>query len=548
MATQLPRFTGNYNPRGAYEGQQPVGLDKSGEILAEGINQNQILQQQSEEARLKRENQVMLASKKIELDNFKFGETQKEKLLWQLGKSGINNDSFYETGYNLINAQTSWGLKVKNGRNQEEKKFAMERQDFFGKKLGEFLGLANTMKQSVDTYAEDGYLSGNTGGQGQVSTAGKPYTNTYNFGMPALMGLSNNANSRFYMDETGNFRIRMQSDQIKNGYKDDNGNKPGYIDQQADVFLSYDPGMVPKVKEQFMKTMYFLKKDGQIDDKYQNLYKRQKRTEGNFNVTEDVLQVDLVNTIVKKQKDAIIDSYLKSDPDGAQIIWQQVLGNDKALETGMGGLGFFSSEAENSFRLGMEDYYNQLLPTNVTVKKEEIDEQTSAEILSTNNKEIAQTMIDTLQNGSDEDVRKFLSSRNIVLGGKKVTIIPEEIQLGNQVGEVNMGRDVFGTDMRLAGKEPAEGTRPLSFKTLLNVDNSGVVTTDVGGAPAEWEKLKKYNLADKSSLATLISELLEGDYTTSRKNQIKDEVRKILGEESSEETSDSSVLDGYNIN
>ena len=548
MATQLPRFTGNYNPRGAYEGQQPVGLDKSGEILAEGINQNQILQQQSEEARLKRENQVMLASKKIELDNFKFGETQKEKLLWQLGKSGINNDSFYETGYNLINAQTSWGLKVKNGRNQEEKKFAMERQDFFGKKLGEFLGLANTMKQSVDTYAEDGYLSGNTGGQGQVSTAGKPYTNTYNFGMPALMGLSNNANSRFYMDETGNFRIRMQSDQIKNGYKDDNGNKPGYIDQQADVFLSYDPGMVPKVKEQFMKTMYFLKKDGQIDDKYQNLYKRQKRTEGNFNVTEDVLQVDLVNTIVKKQKDAIIDSYLKSDPDGAQIIWQQVLGNDKALETGMGGLGFFSSEAENSFRLGMEDYYNQLLPTNVTVKKEEIDEQTSEEILSTNNKEIAQTMIDTLQNGSDEDVRKFLSSRNIVLGGKKVTIIPEEIQLGNQVGEVNMGRDVFGTDMRLAGKEPAEGTRPLSFKTLLNVDNSGVVTTDVGGAPAEWEKLKKYNLADKSSLATLISELLEGDYTTSRKNQIKDEVRKILGEESSEETSDSSVLDGYNIN
>lgn len=548
MATQLPRFTGNYNPRGAYEGQQPVGLDKSGEILAEGINQNQILQQQSEEARLKRENQVMLASKKIELDNFKFGETQKEKLLWQLGKSGINNDSFYETGYNLINAQTSWGLKVKNGRNQEEKKFAMERQDFFGKKLGEFLGLANTMKQSVDTYAEDGYLSGNTGGQGQVSTAGKPYTNTYNFGMPALMGLSNNANSRFYMDETGNFRIRMQSDQIKNGYKDDNGNKPGYIDQQADVFLSYDPGMVPKVKEQFMKTMYFLKKDGQIDDKYQNLYKRQKRTEGNFNVTEDVLQVDLVNTIVKKQKDAIIDSYLKSDPDGAQIIWQQVLGNDKALETGMGGLGFFSSEAENSFRLGMEDYYNQLLPTNVTVKKEEIDEQTSEEILSTNNKEIAQTMIDTLQNGSDEDVRKFLSSRNIVLGGKKVTIIPEEIQLGNQVGEVNMGRDVFGTDMRLAGKEPAEGTRPLSFKTLLNVDNSGVVTTDVGGAPAEWEKLKKYNLADKSSLATLISELLEGDYTTSRKNQIKDEVRKILGEESNEKTSDSSVLDGYNIN
>ena len=548
MATQLPRFTGNYNPRGAYEGQQPVGLDKSGEILAEGINQNQILQQQSEEARLKRENQVMLASKKIELDNFKFGETQKEKLLWQLGKSGINNDSFYETGYNLINAQTSWGLKVKNGRNQEEKKFAMERQDFFGKKLGEFLGLANTMKQSVDTYAEDGYLSGNTGGQGQVSTAGKPYTNTYNFGMPALMGLSNNANSRFYMDETGNFRIRMQSDQIKNGYKDDNGNKPGYIDQQADVFLSYDPGMVPKVKEQFMKTMYFLKKDGQIDDKYQNLYKRQKRTEGNFNVTEDVLQVDLVNTIVKKQKDAIIDSYLKSDPDGAQIIWQQVLGNDKALETGMGGLGFFSSEAENSFRLGMEDYYNQLLPTNVTVKKEEIDEQTSEEILSTNNKEIAQTMIDTLQNGSDEDVRKFLSSRNIVLGGKKVTIIPEEIQLGNQVGEVNMGRDVFGTDMRLAGKEPAEGTRPLSFKTLLNVDNSGVVTTDVGGAPAEWEKLKKYNLADKSSLETLISELLEGDYTPTRKNQIKDEVRKILGEESNEKTSDSSVLDGYNIN
>ena len=81
MATQLPRFTGNYNPRGAYESNQPIGLDKSGEILAKGIQQNQLMQQEQQQAAFKKQNDIMLAAKKIELDNFKFGETQKEKLL-----------------------------------------------------------------------------------------------------------------------------------------------------------------------------------------------------------------------------------------------------------------------------------------------------------------------------------------------------------------------------------------------------------------------------------------------------------------------------------
>lgn len=533
MATQLPRFTGNYNPRGAYESNQPIGLDKSGEILAKGIQQDQLMQQEQQQAAFKKENDMMLAAKKIELDNFKFGETQKEKLLWQLGRSGINNNSFYETGYNLINSSTKWGLQVKNAKSPEERKFAMERQDFFGKKLGEFLGLANTMKGAVDTYTEDGYLSGNTGGQGQVATVGKPYTNTYNFGMPALMGLANNSNSQFYMDESGTFRIRMQSDQIKKGYKDEKGNNPGYIDQQADIFLTYDPGMVPKVKDQFMKTMYWLEDNGKVKDEFLNLYKRQTRKEGDFKITEDVLQTELVNQMTKKQKDAIIDSYLKSDPDGAQIIYQQILGNSEPLQTGIDGLGFFDLKSEQAFRSGMESYYDQLLPKNITINKEEIEIEEPGE---NSNKDIAQSMIDTLQNGTDEDIRKFLGSKNIMLGGKQVTIIPGQIKVGKEI-------PVMGP------VDPNSGPiKPLTFKTILNVDNSGVVTTDLQGAPAEWEKLKEYNLADKNSLSTLISELLEGSYTTSRKNEIKDEVRKILGEEPSEKTNDSSVLDGYNIN
>ena len=207
----LPTFSGNYGSQGQYEKVQKPAIDQSSLYKDQGITKglNEITKGFTDY--FAKQSAATAAAKMIVDENYKFGETQKEKLLWQLGKQGINNESLYALGYKLIDAQTQSSLKVKQAKTPEEKAALMKNQNFYGKKLGEFLGLVNTMKDSMSTYSTDGNLEGKVGDQGQVATVGLPYTPKYNLGMPALIGLADGADSEFYMDKGGDFRIRMNS-------------------------------------------------------------------------------------------------------------------------------------------------------------------------------------------------------------------------------------------------------------------------------------------------------------------------------------------------
>ena len=512
----LPTFSGNYGSQGQYEKVQKPAQDQSSLYNTLGAVKgiNEITKGFTDY--FAKQSAATAAAKMIVDENYKFGETQKDKLLYQLGKQGINNESLYALGYQLIDAQTQSSLKVKQAKSPEEKAAAMKNKNFYGTKLGEFLGLVTTMKDSMETYSTDGNLEGKVGDQGQVATVGLPYTPKYNLGMPALIGLSDGANSEFYMDKGGDFRIRMNSNQIKKGAKN------GYLDENASVFLTFDPGRVPKLKKLINDKLQAAKVFDKTNKLSETYSKRVNRLDGDFTVTEEITNMDGIRNLSSTTINPLRDSML-SDPKNAQIIWKQIWNQEGELEIADGSKNstnksVFTTESEKAWLQKWDEYVygsasgvQGIIPsTRVVNKKLTGSDLTDEEKKNNKNRTQAEVeaskLIAGITSGDGNQVNSFLKGKTI--NGKRIQ--PNSIKITEKLGPF---------------ENEEAGGNILDF----NIIEGTSVTADGTTYGTSAKGMNQFDLSKPDQVSDLINKIIEkGTYGVDKK-LIMIEVNKLLG-------------------
>jgi len=357
----LPKFSGKYTTAGAYERPQTV-LDKSGFIYAKTLSDlgqgfNKALQ-----GVFDKRNAEALQARKNEEENYKFQTQQQQQLIGQLAKAGINNDSLYKLGFDLISANSKLSLDIKQAQTQEDRTKYMNQQARVMRKLGEYQGLIAGIQDSASTYSSDVIENpSKVGQQGGVATVGTDQNKDYNLGMPALTGTTKNASSEYYLDEDMNFRIRLTSDQISKQ------TEKGYIDQDAGLFLSFDPLTVPSIDKEISDVLLGAKitdKNGNISQEYVDINNAKFVTndQGTMRYAVEATNVAGAMATTQNARNAMIGSYLQ-DPQKAQIIYQQIFGNNEKLEIGGGSeSSMFTPESERKFVAAFDQYFEALIP------------------------------------------------------------------------------------------------------------------------------------------------------------------------------------------
>ncbi len=357
----LPKFSGKYTTAGAYERPQTV-LDKSGFIYAKTLSDlgqgfNKALQ-----GVFDKRNAEALQARKNEEENYKFQTQQQQQLIGQLAKAGINNDSLYKLGFDLISANSKLSLDIKQAQTQEDRTKYMNQQARVMRKLGEYQGLIAGIQDSASTYSSDVIENpSKVGQQGGVATVGTDQNKDYNLGMPALTGTTKNASSEYYLDEDMNFRIRLTSDQISKQ------TEKGYIDQDAGLFLSFDPLTVPNIDKEISDVLLGAKitdKNGNISQEYVDINNAKFVTndQGTMRYAVEATNVAGAMATTQNARNAMIGSYLQ-DPQKAQIIYQQIFGNNEKLEIGGGSeSSMFTPESERKFVAAFDQYFEALIP------------------------------------------------------------------------------------------------------------------------------------------------------------------------------------------
>jgi len=357
----LPKFSGKYTTAGAYERPQTV-LDKSGFIYAKTLSDlgqgfNKALQ-----GVFDKRNAEALQARKNEEENYKFQTQQQQQLIGQLAKAGINNNSLYKLGFDLISANSKLSLDIKQAQTQEDRTKYMNQQARVMRKLGEYQGLIAGIQDSASTYSSDVIENpSKVGQQGGVATVGTDQNKDYNLGMPALTGTTKNASSEYYLDEDMNFRIRLTSDQISKQ------TEKGYIDQDAGLFLSFDPLTVPNIDKEISDVLLGAKitdKNGNISQEYVDINNAKFVTndQGTMRYAVEATNVAGAMATTQNARNAMIGSYLQ-DPQKAQIIYQQIFGNNENLEIGGGSeSSMFTPESERKFVAAFDQYFEALIP------------------------------------------------------------------------------------------------------------------------------------------------------------------------------------------
>ena len=372
----LPKFSGKYTTAGAYERPQTV-LDKSGFIYAKTLSDlgqgfNKALQGVFE-----KRNAEALQARKNEEENYKFQTQQQQQLITQLAKAGINNDSLYKLGFDLISANSKLSLDIKQAQNQEDRTKYMNQQAKVMRKLGEYQGLIAGIQDSASTYSSDVIENpSKVSQQGGVATVGTDYNKNYNLGMPALTGTTKNGSSEYYLDKDMNFRIRLTSDQISKQ------TEKGYIDQDAGLFLSFDPLTVPNIDKEISDILLgaeIVDKNGNISQEYIDINNAKFVTndQGTMRYAVEATNVAGAMATTQNARNAMIGSYLQ-DPQKAQIIYQQIFGNNEKLEIGGGSeSSMFTPESERKFVAAFDQYFEALIPQTKIGKAQAVTRQPS---------------------------------------------------------------------------------------------------------------------------------------------------------------------------
>ncbi len=370
----LPKFSGKYTTAGAYERPQTV-LDKSGFIYAKTLSDlgqgfNKALQ-----GVFDKRNADALQARKNEEENYKFQTQQQQQLIGQLAKAGINNDSLYKLGFDLISANSKLSLDIKQAQNQEDRTKYMNQQARVMRKLGEYQGLIAGIQDSASTYSSDVIENpSKVGNQGGVATVGTDSNKDYNLGMPALTGTTKNGSSEYYLDKDMNFRIRLTSDQISKQ------TEKGYIDQDAGLFLSFDPLTVPNIDKEIGDMLLgaeIVDKDGNISQEYIDIKNAKFVTnnQGTIRYAIEPTNVAGAMAVTQNARNAMISSYLQ-DPQKAQIIYQQIFGNNEKLEIGGGSeSSMFTLESEGKFVAAFDQYFEALIPQTRVGKDQAVTRQ-----------------------------------------------------------------------------------------------------------------------------------------------------------------------------
>ena len=370
----LPKFSGKYTTAGAYERPQTV-LDKSGFIYAKTLSDlgqgfNKALQ-----GVFDKRNADALQARKNEEENYKFQTQQRQQLITQLAKAGINNDSLYKLGFDLISANSKLSLDIKQAQNQEDRTKYMNQQSKVMRKLGEYQGLIAGIQDSARTYSSDVIENpSKVGNQGGVATVGTDANKDYNLGMPALTGTTKNGSSEYYLDKDMNFRIRLTSDQISKQ------TEKGYIDQDAGLFLSFDPLTVPNIDKEIGDMLLgaeIVDKDGNISQEYIDIKNAKFVTndQGTIRYAIEPTNVAGAMAVTQNARNAMISSYLQS-PQKAQIIYQQIFGNNEKLEIGGGSeSSMFTPESEDKFVAAFDQYFEALIPQTRVGKDQAVTRQ-----------------------------------------------------------------------------------------------------------------------------------------------------------------------------
>ena len=372
----LPKFSGKYTTAGAYERPQTV-LDKSGFIYAKTLSDlgqgfNKALQ-----GVFDKRNAEALQARKNEEENYKFQTQQQQQLIGQLAKAGINNDSLYKLGFDLISANSKLSLDIKQAQTQEDRTKYMNQQAKVMRKLGEYQGIIAGIQDSTSTYSSDVIENpSKVGNQGGVATVGTDSNKDYNLGMPALTGTTKNGSSEYYLDKDMNFRIRLTSDQISKQ------TEKGYIDQDAGLFLSFDPLTVPNIDKEIGDMLLgaeIVDKNGNISQEYIDINNAKFVTndQGTMRYAVEGTNVAGAMAVTQNSRNAMIGSYLQ-DPQKAQIIYQQIFGNNEKLEIGGGSeSSMFTPESERKFVTAFDQYFEALIPQSRVGKAQAVTRQPS---------------------------------------------------------------------------------------------------------------------------------------------------------------------------
>lgn len=469
----LPKFSGKYTTAGAYERPQTV-LDKSGFIYAKTLSDlgqgfNKALQ-----GVFDKRNAEALQARKNEEENYKFQTQQRQQLINQLNKAGINNDSLYKLGFDLISANSKLSLDIKQAQNQEDRTKYMNQQARVMRKLGEYQGLIAGIQDSVSTYSSDVIENpSKVGNQGGVATVGTDSNKDYNLGMPALTGTTKNGSSEYYLDKDMNFRIRLTSDQISKQ------TEKGYIDQDAGLFLSFDPLTVPNIDKEIGDVLLgaeIVDKSGNISQEYIDINNAKFVTndQGTMRYAVEGTNVVGAMAVTQNARNAMIGSYLQS-PQKAQIIYQQIFGNNEKLEIGGGSeSSMFTPESERKFVAAFDQYFEALIPQTRIGKAQAVTRQPPG-----NNTTIDVSFIDDLNippaaevNGEKnlyelEKVLRnqgFVVKKNIDVGDETVIDVTSSIKGADNTVQIDssMGPDEVKALLKqiLTGRQP--GTQVLT--------------------------------------------------------------------------------------
>ena len=454
----LPKFSGKYTTAGAYERPQTV-LDKSGFIYAKTLSDlgqgfNKALQ-----GVFDKRNAEALQARKNEEENYKFQTQQQQQLISQLAKAGINNNSLYKLGFDLISANSKLSLDIKQAQNQEDRTKYMNQQARVMRKLGEYQGLIAGIQDSASTYSSDVIENpSKVGQQGGVATVGTDYNKNYNLGMPALTGTTKNGSSEYYLDKDMNFRIRLTSDQISKQ------TEKGYIDQDAGLFLSFDPLTVPNIDKEISDVLLGAKitdKNGNITQEYVDINNAKFVTndQGTMRYAVEATNVAGAMATTQNARNAMIGSYLQ-DPQKAQIIYQQIFGNNEKLEIGGGSeSSMFTPESERKFVAAFDQYFEALIPQTKIGKAQAVTRQPSKGKTTKEIVEAApQVYTDIFKNPESYFKNKKIGGKDVL----KVNVLPGSVPAGG--GEVYPVIELgYKSGSKVAGEEQTIFTTDMSF-------------------------------------------------------------------------------------
>ena len=360
----LPQFTGKYTTPGEYENPKTV-LDKAGFYTAKTIEQSgKIFADVINKQNLRRSKEAE-RFRKLQEENIVYQQTMSDQLVTNLEEAGVRNNSLYQLGYDLVSANSRLQLAIKTEQDQRRRQELITEQSGIKRKLAEYLGLINTFKSSNETYVTDDYTNPTqVASQGGVATVGENIDmyNKYNMGMPAINGLTAGGEAKFYLDENNQFRINISSDHIKNT-TDNEGNlifPEGSFNVNAAEFLSFDPLRVPEIDKALNKILTesgVIGKDGNVTDGYLNMSETTIRFNNDKTLQYPSFSTDYkkITDVTSRNFDALINSYLE-DSRIANVIWKQVLGNDRDLvssnvtDTGRVTGSFISDEDQAEFK------------------------------------------------------------------------------------------------------------------------------------------------------------------------------------------------------